>query len=258
MWNDGANCNSPVACVMSSTSITHLPLSWFPTNFIPQQPASVYLKKLNPDKNTITIDHVRKSLGNAGWELTEEQTQAKIWEFQAEATVVIKWGKEQIQKRMMSAAARLNLKLDGVRVATFEDLKKCWEIDGNPKNVGKFFMICHGDYEGKQNQHWSRELEIEYMRAQKIEYDVEPRKRGKGGYEQCITHAKGDVVKTIMKRSNKSHQGTIVLSLKNTKELGDSTIYKKNEKPVRRKEGEFYYKKNVRTNDEGKCDELTY
>jgi hypothetical protein len=258
LWYDGANSNSPVACVLSSTSITHLPLTWFPSNFIPRQPAVVYLKKLNPDKSKITVAHVLKSLGDAGRRFTEDKIQAKVVEFRAEADMVINWGYEQVQKRMLSAAAKLDLKLDGDRVVTFEDLKKCWEVDGGTVNTGKFYMICYGDYEGANNQHWGRELELQYMRAQFIEYDVEPRKHDKGGYEQCITHAKGNMVKSIMARSNKSHKGKIVLSLKNTKDLAESVKDKSHEKQTRRKEGEFFYKKNVRNCGVGQCEISQY
>ncbi len=84
-----------------------------------------------------------------------------------------------------------------------------------------------------------------YMREQKIEYDVEPSLCEKGGYEQCITHAKGNIVKLIMAKSNKSHKGKIVLSLKNTKDLAEAVKYKNKPKPERRKEGEFFLKKDV-------------
>ena len=146
---------------------------------------------------------------------------------------------------MLEAAARVDLKLDDEPVDSFDDLKKCWEMDGGTTNTGKFYMICHGDYEGKDNQQWSRTLEMKYMRKQNIAYDREPKLREKGGYEQCITHAKGNMVRHIMARSNKTHKGKIVLSLKNSKDLTEAVKKKNKDKPERRKEGEFFYKQNV-------------
>ena len=146
---------------------------------------------------------------------------------------------------MLQAAARLNLEYAGEAVASFEDLKRSWESDGEKTNTGSFFEICHGDYEGKKNQHWSRELEKAYMREQNIVYDSEPKLREKGGYEQCITHAKGIVVRQIMARSKKTHQGQIVLSLKNSKDLTGAVRNDTTAKPRRRQAGEFYYKRKV-------------
>ena len=240
-----------MACVSSSTPAVPIPLSFYPTNFLPRQPAVVYLKKLHPDKHRITHTHVLKSLGDAGRRLTEEQTTAMIAEFQEEALTVIKWGVEEVKKRMLKAAARVGLELGGAPVDTYEDLKKSWEMDGEKTNTGKFYMICYGDYEGKKNQHWSRELEMRYMREQNIEYDTEPKLREKGGYEQCITHAKGNMVRQIMARGNKSHGGKIVLSLKNNKDLTEAMKTKNTGKPERRKEGEFFYKIRVSGNNTG-------
>ncbi len=64
----------------------------------------------------------------------------------------------------------------------------------------------------------------------------------KGGYDQCITHAKGNAVRQIMRRSYKSHKGKIVLSLKNNKDVTEAMKNKNKEKPERRNEGEFFFK----------------
>jgi hypothetical protein len=253
----GDLCNSPVPCIFSYTSVILLPLSWYPTNFVPLQPAIVYLKKLNPDKKRITHEHVLKSLGDAGRRLDRAQVTAKIAEFHLEALEVIQWGAVEVKKRMLLAAARINLKLDGQPVDSFEELKKSWEHDGGKKNTGNFYEICHGDYEGKNNQHWSRELEMKYMRDKNIVYDTEPTLRDKGGYEQCITYAKGNVVRLIMARSNKTHQGKIVLSLKNNKIGTESQQAKKKEKPERRRPGEFFFKRHVSGHSGRKSQELT-
>ena len=71
---------------------------------------------------------------------------------------------------------------------------------------------------------------------------MEPKLREKGGYAQCITHAKGNIVRQIMARSNKSHQGEIVLSLKNNKDLTEAVKNKNKAKRERRKEGKCFYK----------------
>jgi hypothetical protein len=75
--------------------------------------------------------------------------------------------------------------------------------------------------------------------------------REKGGYEQCITCAKGNVVRLVMARSNKTHHRKTVLSLKNSKILTDSRQEMKKDKPERRKEGEFFFKKNVSGHSSG-------
>jgi hypothetical protein len=124
----------------------------------------VHLKKLNPDKRMITREHVLKSLGDAGRRLDRVQVTAKIAEFQLEALQVSQWGAAEVKKRMLLAATRLNLKFNGKPVDSFEELKKSWEHDGGKVNTGNFYEICYGDYEGKNNQHWSRELEMECMR----------------------------------------------------------------------------------------------
>jgi hypothetical protein len=236
LWYDSARCHLPVACVFSSTSAIHLPLSWFPSNFIPRQPATVYLKKINPDKRKITAEHVRRSLAHAGRYLSDDEVMTKITEFHDEAISVIAWGANQVVKRMLNVAAKLHLELDGHQVVTFADLKTGWERDGGKLNTGKYYMICHGDYEGKRNQHWSRTLEMDYMREQKIEYDRQPELRGKGGYEQCITQAKVNVVRQIMNKSLKTHEGRITLSLKNKKDRTEAGTDKKRRTPGGKKE----------------------
>jgi hypothetical protein len=229
---------------LSLTPTIPLPLSWYPPNFVQLQPAVVYLKKLSPDKKKITHAHVLKSLGDAGRRLTEDETMAKILEFQVEATTVIAWAVEEVKKRMLKAAARVDLKVGGRTVDTFDELKASWQMNGDKPNTARFYAICHGDYEGKKNQQWSRELELKYMRGQNLVYDTEPKLREKGGYEQCITHAKGTVVRGIMLKSNKTHKGKIVLSLKNNTDLADD-VKNNTEKPERRQEGQFFFKRNV-------------
>jgi hypothetical protein len=241
----GDQCDSPVPCVFSCTSVVPLPLSWCLPNFVPLQPAITHLKKLNPDKRKITHEHVLKSLGDKGRILDGVQVTAKIAEFQVEALQVIQWGAMEVRKRMLIAAARLDLKFDGKPVDSFEELKKSWEHDRGEMTTKNFYEICHGDYEGKKNQHWSREWEMKCMRDKNIACDTEPKLREKGGYEQCITCAKGNVVRLIMARSNKTHQGKTVLSLKSSKVLTELPQQKKKEKPERRKQGEFFFKKNV-------------
>ena len=93
-------------CVVFFTPINPLPLSWYPSNFVPLQPAIVYLKKLNPDKRKITHEHVLKSLGDAGRRLTEEQSRAMITAFQEEAVTVINWGVEAVKKTDASSSSQ--------------------------------------------------------------------------------------------------------------------------------------------------------
>lgn len=211
------------------------------------QPAVVYLKKLHPDKKKITHEHVLKSLGDAGRRLTAAETRAKISEFQEEARAVMDWAKDEVIKRMLKAAARLGLEVGGRAVDTFNDLKAAWQMNGDLPNVANFYAICHGDYEGKRNQLWSQEMELKHMREQNVVYDTEPKLREKGGYEQCITRAKGDVVRVIMSKSDKTHRGRIVLSLKNNTDLPDRVKNFNRQNPTRRIEGQFFLKQHVST-----------
>ncbi len=62
--------------------------------------------------------------------------------------------------------------------------------------------------------------------------------REKGGYEMCIASAKGGAARQIMARSEKTHSGKIVLSLKGAEMPASGKLR-------RREEGDFYSKKNV-------------
>jgi hypothetical protein len=106
---------------------------------------------------------------------------------------------------LLKAAVRVGLKVRGRTMDTFNDLKASWQMNGDQPNVAKFYATCHGDYEGKRNQLWSQEMELRHMLEQNIVCDTEPKLREKG----------------IMSKSNKTHRGRIVLSLKNDKELPD-------------------------------------
>jgi len=244
MWS-GTELYSPVTCLLSTNSTLHLPSNCYPPDFVPLQPAVVYLKKLNPDRRIITHEHVLRSLGDDARGLTAVQTVSMIAVFQNEALAVIRWGGEQVKIRMMKAAARVGLTVSGRSVDSFDDLKLSWLEDGGKTNVGKLYAICHGDYEGKKNILWSRQLEIEYMAEKNIVYDKEPSLREKGGYELCISHAKGNMVRQIMNKSNASHGGKIVLSLKNNKDLPAGAKDKSGPVTKRREEGEFFYRKDV-------------
>jgi hypothetical protein len=212
---------------------------------VPLQPTEIYIKKLNPERRKITKHHVLVSLGNEARNFTPNQLEEEIKKFQDEAAAVILWGSDHVRIRMVRAAARVGLKVDGRAVDTFDDLKKSWAKDGGQVNVGKLYAICYGDYEGKINQQWSRELEIKYMHEQNLKYDKEPSLRDKGCYEVCISHAKGNMVRQIMNKSNATHGGKIALSLKNKKDLSQYSKDKMGHGPTRRDEGVFFLKKNV-------------
>jgi hypothetical protein len=244
-WCHGTLVDSPVVCVLSAAANVHLPPSCYPPNFLPLQFATVYLKKLNPVKKKITREHVLKSLGDEGRSLREGEMETKIKEFRDEAGQVVVWAQEEVKKRMLKVAAKLNVKVGGRAVHNFTDLKESWKTNGGEDNIGKFYSICHGDYEGRENQHWSRELEIEYMNLQEIKYDTEPSLREKGGYELCITHAKGNMVRQLMDRGKTTHMGSIALSMKKVGSKG--TEGGGDGKQERRKEGEFFFKRRVST-----------
>jgi hypothetical protein len=151
LWN-GSQGDSPVPCVFSHASVISLPLSWCPLNFAPLQPAVVCLKRLNPVKNKITHEHVLRSVGDSGSNLSADQTEAMIAKFQDEAIQVTKWGTDEVKKWMSMTAARLGLKHGSKPVDSFEDLKKSWEMDGSKTNTGNFCEICHGDCEEKKTR----------------------------------------------------------------------------------------------------------
>ena len=244
MWY-GKNPDSPVPCVLSTSSAPLLPAIHYRYDFVPLQPTTVYLRRVSPEKKAITHEHVLKSLGDKGRRLTHAQTTAMIRVIQDEALAVIKWGGDQVKIRMMKAAAKVGLQAGGHPVNTFEDIKTSWGEDGSEDNVAKIYAICYADYEGKKNQQWSRELEIEYMAGLNLAYDLTPKLRGKGGYEVCISHAKGNMVRRIMNKSIASHGGLIVLSLKNNKNTDGEPVRQKTAKVHRRVDGEFVFKKNV-------------
>ena len=89
------------------------------------------------------------------------------------------------------------------------------------------------------------------MNEQNIAYDREPRLRGKGCYEVCISHAKGNVVRQTMNKSNGTHGGKIALSLKNRKDLTQHSRNKLGPVTTRREEGMFFFKKDVSGNGGG-------
>jgi hypothetical protein len=238
LWNS-KHSDSPVDCVFSClASASDFGPASYPPSFVPHQPAKVHLKTICPDKKKHTREHVLIVMGDASRQVTDEDITRKVEELNHEADKVVAWGTGEVKKRMLIAAARVNLKIKGRPVDTFEDLKTSWKDDGSDINIGKIYEICHGDYEGKRNQQWSRALEMEYMRQQNIEYEMEPSLREKGGYEMCITHAKGGAVRQIMARSENTHNGKIVLSLKGAEMPASGKLR-------RREEGDFYYKKNV-------------
>jgi hypothetical protein len=246
-WCNGMRLDSPVVCVLSTAANVHLPPSCYPPGFLPLQFATVYLRKLNPPKGgKVTREHVLFSLGEGGRSLTEEELTAKIQAFKDEAGEVVAWGQEEVKKRMLQEAARLNVKVGLRAVNTFNDLKASWKTNGDDDNIGKFYSICHGDYEGKENQQWSRELEIKYMNQQSIQCDRDPSLREKGGIEVCITQAKGNMVRQLITQSKRTHGGSIVLSMKNTGSKGAGGG--EDGKQERRKDGDFFFKRNVSEN----------
>ena len=244
------NWDSPVPCLSPYSTSLPCATTFYPPQFVPCQPATVYLKKLNPDKTKHSIEHVATSLGDEARGMSIAQLQQKIVEFNEEVDTVINWAYQEVKKRMLVAAARVDLRVDLVHkkrapVTTFDDIKTSWKWDGTAENIGKIYKICHGDYEGKRNQQWSRTLEIDYMHGVNIAYDTEPSLREKGGYEQCITHAKGTLVRQIMARSATTHKGKIVLSLKGSPTNGLARKNHKNNEANRRKEGDFFFKTEV-------------
>lgn len=208
--------DSPVTCVYCVACALPWPTALFPTQFVPHQCAQVYLKRLNPDIKGHTVNHVMRSLGDLARGYTDEQIQQEIVDLNLEVKAVIGWGKEQVEKKMLTTAARLKMKVGDRPVDTMADLKASWRDDGSNENIGKIYEVCYGDYEGKSNKQWSRTLEIEYMAENYLEYvGEEPNLRRKGGYEQCITKAKGIMVRQVVERSKNTHNVKIALSLKN-------------------------------------------
>jgi hypothetical protein len=64
-------------------------------------------------------------------------------------------------------------------------------------------------------------------REQHPVHDGEPKLHEKGGCKQQMTHAKDNEVRPIMASTNKTHQGKIVLSLKNSKDLTEEAKKKR-------------------------------
>ncbi len=76
---------------------------------------------------------------------------------------------------------------------------------------------------------------------QEIKCDTEPSLHKKGGYEICVTHAKGNMVRQLMDRGKTTHMGSIALSMKKVGSKG--TEGGGDGKQERRKEGESFQKK---------------
>jgi hypothetical protein len=165
-----------------------------------------------------TKNHVIKALGAEARGLSDQQLDEKVKEFNREVDEVVLWASNAVKKKMIKAAARVDLRLNGYPVETFDDIKASWKSDGTDANIGKIYEICYGDYEGKDRE-WSRSLEIQYMWEQEVEYTEEPCPRAKGGYEMCITTAKGNLTRQVTGKSENTHKAKIVLSLKGQKGL---------------------------------------
>lgn len=218
-------------------------------NFIPLQDAVTELKKLRPSKKSVTETHVINVYGTG---FTPAEMKARIDEINEESLEVVKWGRLEVKKRMVIAMTQVGLKVGDKTARVFEDIKASLREDSSNGNIAKIYEICYGNYEGKEEKMWSRTMEIKYMRDHNLKYDHEPKNlRDKGGIEQCITKAKGDMVAKVMDKTS------IVLSLKNTKGLPErweekrKLVKAKQQLATRREVGEFYVKKKVIT--QGVC-----
>jgi hypothetical protein len=234
----------PVICVLSLPETKENWGSYLkPPNFIPLQDAVTELRKLRPAKKMVTENHVVNVYGTG---FTPAKMAAKIAEINAEALLVVRWGRLEVKKRMVIAMTRVGLKVGDRMARKFEDIKSSLRDNASEENIARIYEICYGDYEGKENKKWSGDLEVKYMRENLLRYGCDPKNgRNKGGIELCITKAKGDMVAKVWDKT------TLVLSLKNTKSLPvkweeqKRLVKEKKEKPARREIGEFYVKKKV-------------
>lgn len=208
---------------------------------MPDQPAVVSKNRIKTDKKQMTHLHVAANLGFSAELLTPEALEEKRKGFDHEVDVVVNWAASRVRKRMGKTAALVDLRVKGAPVGEYDQIKESWRTDGSDENAGKIFYILHGDFE--RDKDWSRGLEEEYMRAENLVYDVPSAGlRDKGCYEQCVTKAKGDVVRQVLGKSTASHGKAITKSLKGTRGLTPEWTKKE-----RRQNGDFFLKSKVRT-----------
>jgi frataxin-like iron-binding protein CyaY len=174
---------------------------------------------------------------------------------------VVQWGRKQVEVRMMTAMARVGLKVGNRYARKFTDIRESLKEDSSDYNIGRIYEICYGDYEGEEAKKWSSILEAKHMREMRLEYKLKPRNlRDKGGIEMCITKAKVDMVNKVWCKKGGT---SLALSLKGETRLPAEMVaekekvkmmVKKNEgKAHRRQNGEFYLKKKVRINKTWCC-----
>jgi hypothetical protein len=249
--------NKPVVCVMLSQPETQ-PM-WDsivkPSNFIPFQNGVMELKKLMPYPKKVNAAHVVNVYGTG---MTPTAMTAMILEINKESNAAVAWGRNQVQRKMMTAMSTVGLKVGVTHARVFADIRASLKDDTSDQNLAKIYEICYGDYEGEEARRWSYSLEEKYMREKRLEYKCKPTSlRDKGGVEICITKAKVDMVSKVWGGNGTS----LVLSLKGETRLPKKLIAdkkkkkelveRKEAKASRRQKGEFYLKKKVRVGSIG-------
>jgi hypothetical protein len=242
-----------VPCVISKPETQ---LTWNsvlkPPTVMPLQNSKTELKKLMRHRSEVNVEHVVRVFGTG---LTETHIANMIEETNKESLDVVKWGRKQVQQKMMIAMTRVGLKVGGRNAKLFVDVKDSWQLDTGESNIARIYETCCDDHEGEEAKRWSSNLEAKCMREMRLEHNSKSKNmREKGGIEMCITKAKVDMVNKIWSKKGGT---SLVLSLKGETGLPPEMAAERKRENVKieRKEGKahrrdgviFHLKMKVRT-----------
>ena len=144
-----------------------------PPNFMPLQSATLELKKLVPRRRRVNNDHAVNVLGRG---LTAIERADVITETNSESLKAAMWGRMQAKQRVMSAMARVGLKVGSWNAKKFADIKDSWQADDtSDANIGRIHEICCDDHKGEEAKRWSSSLEKKGVHETRLEHRCKPK-----------------------------------------------------------------------------------
>ncbi len=166
-------------------------------------------------------DHVRGA--------TQEVLSQKVKKLDREKSGINNWARHVIKGKMIEAARKKNVLVNGVKVKYFRDIGNAWVESQMTRSVSdetdremrakRVFNVIQGVWD--MNKGWALTMEEKFMRWKKITYidQTENTHRGKqpkGIIERLISYQKLQMVKSIMRPANRRGVGT--LSVRPTKD----------------------------------------
>ena len=151
-------------------------------------------------------------------------------------TLLCSYLKNQIKSMIVQGAIEENMTVYNCDVKTFDDVETSWEIDGSLQNAEKVFKVLYCNFEKKQER-WSRILEENFMKENRIKYKMEgldkKQLKKKGCIEEQAINTLTYLRKLINRKGMNSHGYRIVITRPTDKisELG---------KNWRRRKGVFF------------------